>query len=45
MKWREQIMVKILLLVARIFADDPIIAQEIRNISNHIGVNAPKVES
>ena len=42
MTWREKTLVHILLLVARIFADDPMIADEIKKLSTHVAVNAPK---
>ena len=43
MTWREQIVVRILLLVARIVADEPL-RSEINALANHIAVNAPKPE-
>lgn len=45
MTWREKQVVFILLLIARIFSDDPVIAQEIKNLSNRISIENPKVES
>lgn len=36
MTWREQLLIKILLLVARIVADDPAIAREIQTLATHV---------
>ena len=44
MTWREKVLVKVLLIVARIFADDPEIALEVKNLSTHISVHAPEQE-
>lgn len=44
MTWREKVVVQILLLVARVLADDAVLADEIRKISNHVTVNAPRAE-
>jgi hypothetical protein len=46
MSWREKLVVRILLLVARIVASgisefDQDLADEIRHIANHVAVNAP----
>lgn len=42
MTWRESVVVKLLLLVARMLCDDAAIAQTIRELSTHIAVHAPK---
>jgi hypothetical protein len=34
--WRQQIVVYCVLLVARIFADDPQLVQDLKNLSNKI---------
>jgi hypothetical protein len=44
MSFREQMVVRILLLVARIFADDDAVEKEIRNLAAHISVHAPKAK-
>lgn len=44
MTWREKLVVHILLLVARMVADDAAIADEIKKLSTHVAVNAPKPE-
>ncbi len=36
MTWREQMVCRILLLVARMFADDPALAVEIKHIANTV---------
>ena len=36
MTWRQMTVCKILLLIARIVANDPALHEEIRNLSNHI---------
>jgi hypothetical protein len=43
MTWRDQLVARILLIVARMFADDPRVAEDIKNLATHISVNAPKV--
>ena len=43
MTWREQLVVRILLLVARIVATDEW-AVEVKHLANHIAANAPKEE-
>jgi hypothetical protein len=43
--WREKIVVHLLLLVARMLADDPAIAADIKALSNKVSVEAPKVAS
>lgn len=45
MTWREKFVVHVLLLVARMLADDPVFATEIKNLSNNIAVHAPKLEA
>lgn len=45
MTWREKIVVHILLLIARMLADDPAIATEIKNLSTRISVRAPESEA
>jgi hypothetical protein len=42
MTWREKLVARILLLVARLVCDDPAIRDEIKHLSNHIGVHAPE---
>lgn len=42
MSWREQLVARLILLVARLVCDDPTIANELRTISTHVCVNAPK---
>lgn len=44
MNWREVLIARILLIVARMVADDPVIAKEIADLSTHISVNGPKNE-
>ena len=39
MTFRERMVVAILLLVARMFADDTAIAHDIKTIANHISVH------
>ena len=36
MTWREQLLVRILLLIARMVADDPVIADDLKHLSNHV---------
>lgn len=38
MSWREQMIARILLIVAQMFADDPELAREIKNLRNAIQV-------
>ena len=45
MTFREQMVVRILLLVARIFAEDPTLQTEIKQLATHISVNAPKEDA
>lgn len=45
MTWREKCVVRILLLVARIVADDEALQTEIQHLSNHIGVHAKEPEA
>ena len=42
MTWREQFVVRILLLVARMLTDDPAIADEIRKLATHAQVHRPE---
>lgn len=42
MTWREQLIARILLLVARMVADDPELADALKHLSNHIGIHAPE---
>ena len=44
MTWREQLVIRILLLVARLVAEDSRVADEIRHLTNHVVVTAPKQE-
>ena len=36
MTWREALIARILLIVARMVADDPMVAQALANLQNHI---------
>lgn len=47
MTWREHLIIKILLLVARIVASQmpPELGQEIKYLANHITQQIPKVEN
>lgn len=42
--WRQQIVVYCVLLVARMFADDPQIVQDLKNLSNKITTQVPPPE-
>lgn len=42
MTWREKVVAHILLLLARMLTEDPAIADELKKLSAHISVNAPK---
>lgn len=44
MTWQQQLIAKILLLVARMVCDEPVLREEMKHLSNHISVNAPKLE-
>lgn len=44
MTWREKLVARLLLLVARMVCDDPAIRQEIQTIATHINVKAPEPE-
>lgn len=44
MTWREKLVARILLLIAQMVADDPGVRQELKNLSVHIGINAPEPE-
>ena len=41
MTWREKTIARILLILAGMLAEDATLAQELRHLSSHIGVNAP----
>ena len=36
--WREKFVVRILLILARMFVDDPVIAQELKNLTTEVNV-------
>ena len=42
MTWREQLVARILLIIARMVAGDAALQAELRNLSNHIGANGEK---
>jgi hypothetical protein len=42
MTWREQILTRILLIVAKMLTDDPEIAQDVKNLATSIQVDAPR---
>ena len=42
MTWREQLIARILLLIARMVAEDPAVADALRHLGNHIAATAPK---
>jgi hypothetical protein len=42
MTWREQMLARILLLVAAIFADDPHLAEEVKRLRTTIQVEGPR---
>lgn len=42
MTWREQIVVRILLMVARIFSDDPQLSADIKDLSNSIQIDGTR---
>lgn len=44
MTWREQLLCRILLIIARMVADDPAIAADLKTLSTHIGVYRPPVQ-
>lgn len=45
MTWREQLIIKILLIVARIIArENAQLSLEIKNLSNHISFHVPKAK-
>ena len=44
MNWREKTVARILLIVARLLADDPVIQKEIQNLSTHISVHTPALQ-
>lgn len=41
MSWREKLVARILLVIALLVADDPVVRREVQNLANHIGVHAP----
>lgn len=43
MTWREKTIIRILLLIARMFADDKL-ATEIQHLSSHINVWVPEIK-
>jgi hypothetical protein len=45
MTWREALIVRILLIVARMVADDPVTSDELKHLSSHVSVHAPKLEA
>lgn len=45
MTWREKTIVRILLIIATMLAEDATLAQEIRNLSSHVSVHAPEPTS
>ena len=42
MSWREKTVAKILLLVARMLADDPVVAKQIERLATEISVASPR---
>jgi hypothetical protein len=42
MTWREQMLVRILLIVARVFADDPEISAQVKNLATAIQVDGTR---
>jgi hypothetical protein len=42
MTWREQMLVRILLIIAAMFADDPQTAESVKRLATTIQVDAPK---
>ena len=42
MTWKEKVICRILLLIAMMVAEDSVIKDELKNLRNHIDVNAPK---
>lgn len=44
MTWKETLIARILLLVARMVADDPALATEIKHLANHVQATSPKQE-
>ena len=44
MTWREQLVVRILVIIARMVSDDPVIREELKHLGTHVQVNAPKPE-
>lgn len=45
MTWREQFIARILLIIARMVADDPVLRDDLKNLANHASVHAPKLET
>lgn len=39
MTWREKLICHILLIIARMVADDPVVRDEVKYLSNHISVS------
>ena len=44
MTWREQLVIRILLIIARMAADDPVIREDLKHLHNHIHVHKERVE-
>lgn len=44
MTWREVLITRILLLIARMVADDDVLKDELRHLSNHITTHRERVE-
>jgi hypothetical protein len=43
MTFREQIVARILLILARMLADDPVLREELKHLGTHVQVNGSKV--
>jgi hypothetical protein len=44
MTWKDKLIARLLLLLATMLADDPMLKDELHKIATHISVNAPKIE-
>jgi hypothetical protein len=44
MTWKQILIARLLLLIARMVADDPVIANELKNLTAHISVHGAKGE-
>lgn len=42
MNWKQMMIIRILLMVARMFAEDDKLSGEIRDLSNHITTRTPQ---